>query len=91
MTSRSHAALVHLGVPAEVVLDEWEHLAAVTREIAQRFERVYDTHLSHATTIDEATAMLARLQSLARTAVASALDAALTDAASLRIGTIDAT
>ena len=39
------SALAELGVPLDVVLDEWEHLADVTDSIAARFVAVFEHHL----------------------------------------------
>jgi DNA-binding transcriptional MerR regulator len=38
-------ALVGLGLPASVVLDEWEKLVGLTDEIAERFIALFTTHL----------------------------------------------
>jgi len=38
-------ALAALGIPLDAILDEWEHLAAQTDEIANRFLQVFETHL----------------------------------------------
>jgi DNA-binding transcriptional MerR regulator len=37
--------LARLGVPAHTILDEWEHLASVTDQIAERFATVFEEHL----------------------------------------------
>jgi glycine/D-amino acid oxidase-like deaminating enzyme len=39
------AELVDLGVPVDVVLDEWERLSRQTDEVAERFVRVFEDHL----------------------------------------------
>jgi DNA-binding transcriptional MerR regulator len=39
------AALIELGIPADVVLDEWEALTAATDEIATRFIGLFESHL----------------------------------------------
>lgn len=39
------ATLIRLGVPVDVVLDEWARLSQVTDEIARRFIRVFEDHL----------------------------------------------
>jgi DNA-binding transcriptional MerR regulator len=39
------AALAHLGVPLDVILDEWEHLAGVTDGVAERFAALFEDHL----------------------------------------------
>jgi DNA-binding transcriptional MerR regulator len=38
-------ALAELGVPIDAILDEWEHLATQTDQIADRFLRVFEDHL----------------------------------------------
>lgn len=40
------AALAHLGVPLDVILDEWEALVAHTDEIAARFVDLFESHLA---------------------------------------------
>ena len=42
------AALVRLGLPAAVLLDEWERLVARTDEIAERFVGLFTQHLAPA-------------------------------------------
>jgi len=39
------AALARMGVPIDVVLDEWEALAAITDRVAERFADVFQQHL----------------------------------------------
>jgi DNA-binding transcriptional MerR regulator len=39
------AALIDLGIPADVVLDEWESLARATDDIASRFIALFEKHL----------------------------------------------
>jgi DNA-binding transcriptional MerR regulator len=39
------AALIELGIPADVVLDEWEALTAATDEIATRFVALFEEHV----------------------------------------------
>lgn len=39
------AALARLGVPLDVVLDEWEHLSSVTDGVAERFASLFEEHL----------------------------------------------
>ena len=46
------AALAHLGVPIDVVLDEWEALQAMTDRVAERFADVFQHHLLPAEGID---------------------------------------
>ncbi len=39
------ATLIAMGVPASALLDEYEHLTAVTHDLAERFTALFDTHL----------------------------------------------
>jgi hypothetical protein len=92
-------ALVDLGVPLDVVLDEWEHLAAQTDEIADRFLRVFETHLVPAGVdldrLDEGHldrqqlaalgTQLARLHQLAGQVVQASLDASIARLARARL------
>lgn len=79
------ADLVRLGVPADVVLDEWESLAAATDAIAARFVALFeDQFLPDDWRADldddrsrELAASLARLQQIARQVVAASLDASM--------------
>lgn len=80
------STLAHLGVPLEVVLDEWETLVALTDEIAGRFLTLFEAHLappgwredlSPATAHDLA-ATLARLKATGHEVVDAALDASIT-------------
>jgi DNA-binding transcriptional MerR regulator len=79
------AALAHLGVPLDVVLDEWEALIAHTDKIADRFVDVFEHHLAPANwrndldtkRAHELAATLARLQSIARLVLVAALDASV--------------
>lgn len=88
------AALVKLGVPISVVLDEWAHLSRVTDNIAKRFIDVFESHLLPADWAqgldrkqsDELAATLAQLQTTARQVVAAALDASIARQGSKRLG-----
>jgi len=88
------AALVKLGVPTSVVLDEWAHLSRVTDNIAKRFIGVFETHLlpsdwSHGldgARTAELAATLRQLQTTARQVVAAALDASIARQGSKRLG-----
>lgn len=79
------AALADLGVPLDVVLDEWEALAAQTDKIADRFVNVFERHLAPTNWQDDldtegARALattLARLQATARQVLVAALDASV--------------
>lgn len=87
-------ALAALGVPLAAILDEWEHLAAQTDEIAERFLAVFETHLvpegvdlDHLDPDQVATlgADLARLHQLAGQVVQASLDASLARLARARL------
>ena len=88
------AALVRLGVPPDVVLDEWEALSGATEDIASRFVSVFENHLlppDWQSELDgerarELAGALGRLQQVARDVVAAALDAALARVGAQRLG-----
>jgi DNA-binding transcriptional MerR regulator len=88
------SALAHLGVPLDVVLDEWEALVAHTGEIAQRFVRIFEHYLAPddwQTELDTRTARslagsLAQLQATARQVIVAALDASLARLGRERLG-----
>jgi DNA-binding transcriptional MerR regulator len=90
------AALAHLGVPLDVVLDEWEALVAHTDEIAARFVNVFEHHLAPAdwqNDLDTETARqlavtLARLQATARQVLVAALDASVARAGRGRLAAL---
>ena len=79
------SALISLGVPSDVVLDEWAHLSEVTDGVAERFIAVFEDHLlppdwQH--DLDEAKAAelagtLTRLRTIAGRVLAAALDASI--------------
>lgn len=79
------STLAHLGIPADVILDEWEALTAHTDEIAARFIDLFEAHLAPAdwqTGLDTDQARqlaqtLAKLQATARQVLAAALDASI--------------
>ena len=75
------AALAHLGVPLDVVLDEWEALVAHTDDIAARFVGLFEDHFA----VDDAAA-LTQLRAIGRQVVAAALDASLARAGRERLG-----
>ena len=87
-------ALAHLGIPVEVILDEWEALVAHTDDIAARFIALFETHLVPAdwqTGLDteQARALartLGRLQATARQVVAAALDGSVARLGRERLG-----
>jgi DNA-binding transcriptional MerR regulator len=88
------SALVGLGVPAAVVLDEWAHLRSVTDRLAERFVGLFETHVlpdGEASDLDgpraaELAAALGQLRRLAEQVLAAALDASLARAAAERLG-----
>lgn len=88
------SALAHLGVPADVILDEWEALTAHTDDIAARFIALFETHLApadwrHGLDTDEARDLartLAQLQATARQVLAAALDASVARLGRERLG-----
>lgn len=88
------SALAHLGIPTNVILDEWEALATHTDDIAARFIALFETHLAPADwqarlDSDEARELaraLARLQAIARQVLAAALDASIARLGRQRLG-----
>lgn len=81
----SGAALARLGVPIDVILDEWDALTVHTDAIAGRFIDVFEQHLAPADWrdglspehADELGRTMAQLQVLARNVLAAALDRSL--------------
>jgi DNA-binding transcriptional MerR regulator len=79
------ADLAHLGLPLEVVLDEWEALVAHTDAIADRFLGLFERHLApsdwrEGLDTDEARRLattLAQLRTTAQQVLAAALDASV--------------
>ncbi len=79
------AALAQLGVPIDVILDEWDALTVHTDAIAGRFIDVFEHHLApadwrdglSAERADELTQILAQLQALARHVLSAALDSSV--------------
>lgn len=88
------SALARMGVPAEVILDEWEALVAHTDDIAARFISIFEAHLAPtdwqaSLDTDEARELartLAQLQSTARHVLAAALDASVARLGRERLG-----
>ena len=72
-------ALVDLGVPASVVLDEWEHLAEVMDEVSRRFVSVFEQHVLSRSeaSLDEVVDTVDRLAGLARDVTITALERSL--------------
>jgi DNA-binding transcriptional MerR regulator len=81
----SGAALAHLGIPTDVILDEWDALVAHTDDIAGRFITLFETHLApddwqeglSSDRARELAATLAQLQATARQVLVAALDASV--------------
>jgi hypothetical protein len=88
------AALTELGIPVDVILDEWEALRAHTDEIAERFIATFETHLApadwqHGLDSEQARELaltLARLQAAARQVLVAALDASVARVGRDRLG-----
>ena len=87
-------ALAQLGIPLDVILDEWQLLVAHTDDIAARFISLFETHLAPAdwrSTLDseqahELAQTLARLQATARQVLAASLDASIARLGRERLG-----
>lgn len=92
----SGAALAHLGVPLDVVLDEWEALVAHTDDIANRFITLFEQHLapgdlSQSLDAEHTHALagtLAQLQATARQVLGAALDASVARLGQARLGAL---
>ncbi len=88
------AALARLGIPLDVILDEWEALVAHADDIAARFIGLFEAHLAPADwraglDTEEARELaqtLARLQATARQVLAAALDASIARLGRERLG-----
>jgi DNA-binding transcriptional MerR regulator len=70
------AALARLGLPAEVLLDEWEQLLTHTDEIAERFIAVFARHL--ATDDEHLASVLAQLRQQAAEVLQAAFATSIT-------------
>jgi len=87
------AALAELGVPMDVILDEWAHLARHTDAIAKRFIAMFEEHLLpcdwrhdlDAARANELTTTLARLQHTAGLVLLAALDASIAEVGARRL------
>jgi DNA-binding transcriptional MerR regulator len=87
------AALAELGVPTDVILDEWEHLTRHTDAIARRFIAVFEDHLLpedwrtdlDAARVRELAATLARLQHAAGQVLLASLDTSVATVGSRRL------
>jgi DNA-binding transcriptional MerR regulator len=88
------SSLARMGIPADVILDEWEALVSHTDEIAARFISIFEDHLAPADwqaslDTDEARELartLARLQVTARQVLVAALDASVARLGRERLG-----
>ncbi len=88
------AALAHLGIPLDVILDEWERLIVHTDDIAARFVGLFETYLAPTDWRDgldterarELAQTLGRLQATARQVLAAALDASVARLGRERLG-----
>ena len=88
------SALADLGVPTDVILDEWEALVAHTDDIAERFITIFETHLAPedwrsglgADEARELATTLAQLQATARQVLVAALDASVARLGRERLG-----
>lgn len=88
------SALAHLGIPLDVILDEWESLIAQTDEIANRFVGLFEEHLAPKNwqknltdkKVHALAETLAQLQVNARAVLAAALDASVARIGRERLG-----
>jgi DNA-binding transcriptional MerR regulator len=88
------SALADLGVPMDVILDEWEALLTQTDEVAARFIDLFEQHLApkdwqSGLTDAEVQALagtLAQLQATARQVLLAALDASVAKLGQERLG-----
>lgn len=80
------STLAELGIPLDVVLDEWEALAGHADEIAERFIAVFEAHLLDAGDACALAATLARLQAAARQILVAALDGSVARLGRERLG-----
>lgn len=90
------AALAHLGIPLDEILDEWESLRRQTDEIAGRFIALFERHLlaeQWQSNLDteragELAGTLVELQAAAKQALAAALDASIARLGRQRFGAL---
>jgi DNA-binding transcriptional MerR regulator len=88
------AALAQLGIPTDVILDEWEALTAQTDVVANRFVALFEAYLAPADwrqALDTESTRglahtLAQLQSTARQVLGAALDASVARLGRERLG-----
>ena len=90
------AELVSLGLPADVVLDEWARLTKQTDAVAKRFVALFEDHLLpadwqldlDAERTEELARTLARLQHSAGQVLLAALDASIAKVGAKRLGAL---
>ncbi|MBV9953246.1 MAG: MerR family transcriptional regulator [Acidimicrobiia bacterium] len=90
------AALAHLGIPLDVILDEWEALVAQTDQIAGRFVYLFERYLApddwqmnlDTAELRNLAGTLAQLQATARQVLAAALDASIAHLGRERLGAL---
>lgn len=88
------ASLAHMGIPLDVILDEWETLVAHTDDIAERFIGLFETHLAPKNwqrnltdnKVEQLAGTLAELQVAARQVLVAALDASVARIGRERLG-----
>ncbi len=88
------STLAGLGIPTDVILDEWENLVAHTDDIAQRFITIFENYLApenwqkglDSDTARELATALAQLQANARQILVAALDASVARLGRDRLG-----
>lgn len=88
------STLAGMGVPTDVILDEWENLVSHTDDIAERFITIFETHLApedwqdglDTTQARELATTLAQLQVTARQVLTAALDASVARLGRERLG-----
>lgn len=74
------SALVQLGVPASVVLEEWESLSGTMNGVAARFVEIFETHLLpqlDSASLAEVSSTVDALAGLARDVTVTALEQSL--------------
>jgi DNA-binding transcriptional MerR regulator len=89
---RTGSALAALGVPIDVILDEWQQLSDMTDRVAERFAALFEDHLLPSDWRDgldaEATRRLARtlgeLRSASEQVLSAALDQSIAKLAAVR-------
>ena len=88
------STLAGLGVPTDVILDEWQNLVAHTDDIAERFITIFETYLAPENWQDgldtdlarDLATALAHLQATARQVLVAALDSSVARIGRDRLG-----